>query len=124
MRLETERALRADDPGLPTELPTAFVDKNNPLILQVALDTPLRQTFDYLLPVDVERPAADGPAADGRVPGSPLKPGIRVRVPFGRRHLIGILVGISRSSSVPRAKLKPALEIVDEGAVFDPVTFD
>jgi primosomal protein N' (replication factor Y) len=100
------------------------VDKNTPLILKVALDTPLRRNFDYLLPVDYEHSAADGPAAHARVSVPELKPGVRVRVPFGRRHLIGILVATSRSSSVPRAKLKPALEIVDEGAVFDPVTFD
>ena len=49
---------------------------------------------------------------------------MRVRVPFGRRHLIGILIGVSHSSAVPQAKLKPALEIVDHRAVFDPVTFD
>ncbi len=110
------------------------MDKNNPLILQVALDTPLRRTFDYLPPADFECPAADGPATDapaaegpatdgrGSLPG--LKPGVRVRVPFGRRRLIGILVGTSQSSSVPRAKLKPALEIMDDRAVFDPVIFD
>ncbi|HLN49929.1 MAG TPA: primosomal protein N' [Steroidobacteraceae bacterium] len=100
------------------------MDKNNPLILQVALDTPLRRTFDYLLPVDAQPPAAEGPATHDRVAWSELRPGIRVRVPFGRRHLIGILVATSQSSSVPRAKLKPALEIVDEAAVFDPATFD
>jgi len=43
MRLETEPALRVDDPGLPTELPTGFVDKNNALILKIALDTPLTE---------------------------------------------------------------------------------
>src|ERR1700690_322439 len=124
MRLETERALRVDDPGLPTELPTGFVDKNNPLILQVALDTPLRRTFDYVAPVNCNHPTADGPA--GLAPDSlaTLPPGVRLRVPFGRRHLIGILVGTSRNSSVPRAKLKSAMEIVDNRAVFDPVTFD
>ncbi len=116
MRLETESALRSDDPGLPTELPTGFVDKNNPLILKVALDTPLRQTFDYLLPV-----ACQDAAAHSR---PELEPGIRVRVPFHRRHLIGILVATSQSSAVPRAKLKPALEILDDRPVFDPVTFD
>ena len=124
MRLETERALSPDDPGLLTELPTDFVDKNNPLILQVALDTPLRRTFDYLAPAGFERTTADGPAGLDLDSLPPVKPGVRVRVPFGRRHLIGILVGTSRSSSVPRAKLKSAMEIVDHRAVFDPVTFD
>src|SRR5476649_93796 len=104
MRLETERALRPDGPGLLTELPTDFVDKNNPLILRVALDTPLRRTFDYLAPAGFEGPITDGPAGLDPDSSPPLKPGLRVRVPFGRRHLIGILIGTSRSSSVPTAK--------------------
>jgi primosomal protein N' (replication factor Y) (superfamily II helicase) len=94
------------------------------VILQVALDTPLRRVFDYLPPAGFDRQGSDGPAADDPQSRYRLTPGVRVRVPFGRRLLIGILVGTSRSSSVPRAKLKPALEIVDDQAVFDPVTFD
>jgi len=99
------------------------VDKNNALILKVALDTPLRRTFDYLAPVDGGQPTADGSGL-GPDCGPRPEPGIRVRVPFGRRHLIGILIGVSHSSSVPKAKLKPALEFVDHRAVFDPVTFE
>jgi primosomal protein N' (replication factor Y) (superfamily II helicase) len=90
------------------------VDKRVPLILQVALDTPLRRVFDYLPPAELGRPGAT----------DPLQPGVRVRVPFGRRRLVGILTGTSASSSIASAKLKPALEILDERPVFDAVTFD
>jgi len=83
------------------------------LILQIALDTPLRRAFDYL-PPDGSRVGA-APAAT---------PGVRVRVPFGRRQLIGILLGTGADSAVAAAKLKPALEILDERPVFDPATFD
>jgi primosomal protein N' (replication factor Y) len=85
------------------------VDKN-PLILQIAIDTPLRQVFDYLPPTTLgqERP--------------PL--GVRVLVPFGRQRLIGILVGIVAESAVPALKLKSALEFLDESPVYDPVTFE
>jgi len=79
------------------------------LILQIALDTPVRRVFDYLPPVD----------ASDKAP----KPGVRVRVPFGRRQLIGVLVGIAPGSRVPSAKLKAVLDIIDEEPVFDPVTF-
>jgi primosomal protein N' (replication factor Y) (superfamily II helicase) len=75
------------------------------VILQIALDTPVRRVFDYVWP--------DAP---------PL--GVRVRVPFGRRHLIGVLVGTALDSSVPAAKLKAALQILDARPVFDPVTFE
>jgi primosomal protein N' (replication factor Y) (superfamily II helicase) len=87
------------------------VDKGSALILQVALDMPLRRVFDYLPPA----------GWDG---GETLKVGVRVRVPFGRRRLIGILVAIPAQSSVPPLKLKAALEILDHEPVLDPVTFD
>jgi primosomal protein N' (replication factor Y) (superfamily II helicase) len=45
-------------------------------------------------------------------------------VPFGRRQLVGILIGTSVSSVIAAAKLKPALEILDTQPVFDAVTFD
>jgi primosomal protein N' (replication factor Y) len=84
------------------------------LILQVALDTPLRRVFDYLPPAgsdDLER------CGD-------LKPGIRLRVPFGRREMVGILVGVAGQSEIAQAKLKPAVAFLDAQPVFDAVTFE
>jgi primosomal protein N' (replication factor Y) len=77
------------------------------VILKIALDTPLRRLFDYLPP-----------------PGLTLDPplGVRVLVPFGRRRLIGVLLAVSGDSSLPAAKLRPALDLLDESPVFDPVT--
>ena len=83
------------------------------MILQVALDTPLRRVFDYL-PLGS---AGEHGAAEPRA-------GVRVRVPFGRRQLIGILVGTSQASSIPIAKLRPIIEVLDEEPVFDPVSFE
>jgi len=80
------------------------------LILQIALDTPLRRVFDYLPPVQ-------------SLHGS-LRPGVRVRVPFGRRQIVGILVGTAPGSLLDPAKLKRALEVLDEMPVFDAVTFE
>jgi primosomal protein N' (replication factor Y) (superfamily II helicase) len=80
------------------------------MILQVAIDTPLRQVFDYLAPASQAR---DIP---------PL--GVRVSVPFGRQRLIGILVGVASESAVPELKLKSALGFLDDRPVYDPVTFD
>ncbi|HUO19916.1 MAG TPA: primosomal protein N' [Steroidobacteraceae bacterium] len=84
------------------------------MILKVALDTPLRRVFDYL------PPAAGGEITAARQ----ISPGLRVRVPFGRRQAVGIIVQTVRDSSIAPAKLKRAHEILDERAVFDPVTFD
>jgi primosomal protein N' (replication factor Y) len=90
------------------------VDKRITLILQIALDTPLRRVFDYRPPKD----ACDSPAW-----GNP-KLGVRVRVPFGRRQLVGVLVGVAQDSPIASAKLKHAGQILDEEAIFDPVTFE
>jgi len=79
------------------------------LILRLALPSPLRRLFDYLPPA-------------GTVPTG-LQPGMRVRVPFGRRELIGILVEVDTQSEVPAAKLKPALQLLDAQSPVPPAFF-
>jgi primosomal protein N' (replication factor Y) len=85
------------------------------MILQIALDTPLRRVFDYKAPELI--PGAVQGRENPRL-------GVRVRVPFGRRQMIGILVGIAVESMVPAGKLKSALAILDSEPILDPVTFD
>ena len=97
-------------PGFSTDLSTSAVDKSTAVILQVALDTPLRRAFDYLPP---PRQSAGRYA---RGPGC--------WVPFGRRRLLGVLVGVSPSSTIPDTSSRPSHEILDEAPVFDPVTFE
>ena len=84
------------------------------MILQIALDTPLRRVFDY-------RPPAEF-AGQGAHEAPPL--GVRVRVPFGRRQLVGILVGVASESDIAAPKLKAVLGILDQFPILDPVTFD
>jgi primosomal protein N' (replication factor Y) len=86
------------------------VDKRRQVILRIALDTPLRRVFDYL------------PPAAGT--DSAASPGVRVRVPFGRRQVVGVLVEVAADSPIDAAKLKCALEILDSRPVFDAVTFE
>ena len=73
-------------------------------MVRVALDTPLRRLFDYL------------PARDATFDP---QPGARVRVPFGRQRLVGVVHSWAASSDVPREKLKPLLEILDAEPVID-----
>lgn len=73
-------------------------------VLQVALQTPLRKTFDYLPPVDTTI--------------DQLKIGARIKVPFGRRESIGILIKISNDSAIAPQRLKRALEILDKEPLF------
>jgi len=75
-----------------------------PLILRIALDAPLRRLFDYLPPASLLREP---------------RPGVRVRVPFGRQRLVGVLLEIAEHSEVPVDNLRPALEILDDEPVLD-----
>lgn len=79
-------------------------------ILRVAVDTPLRRLFDYLPP-------------PGHDTGPPVR-GVRVRVPFGRQRLVGVLMEIADRSDVPAAKLRPALEILDSQPAIDATILD
>ncbi len=75
------------------------------MILQVAiLAVPLRRTFDYLPPKNIDPDT--------------LKPGIRLRVPFGRQQRIGILLSIQSNSNFAINKLKPVDEIIDPQPLF------
>ena len=71
-----------------------------PLILRLALPSPLRRLFDYLPP-------------KGAVEEQ-LRPGVRLRVPFGRREVIGVLIEVAQETEVPPDKLRKALQLLDE----------
>ncbi|HLY52675.1 MAG TPA: primosomal protein N', partial [Steroidobacteraceae bacterium] len=77
-----------------------------PQFFRVALETPLRRLFDYL------PPAAGAPSAPA--------PGMRVRVPFGRRRLIGLVVEVASETEVPAERLKPILEVLDDRPLLEP----
>ncbi|HUO81621.1 MAG TPA: primosomal protein N' [Gammaproteobacteria bacterium] len=74
-----------------------------PSILRVAVDVPLNRYFDYLAP-------AGGPR---------LKPGVRVRVPFGRRRTVGVLVGTRAQSDIGAERLKPVIEALDAAPIIE-----
>lgn len=74
------------------------------MILRIALPTPLHRLFDYYLP-EALQPA---PAA-----------GCRVRVTFGSRTLIGLVVAQPDSSDLPLARLKNIEAVLDREPVLD-----
>ena len=77
--------------------------------LRLAIDTPLRRTFDYL-------PPAEGAPAGG------WQPGLRMAVPFGRGEAVGVLLEAAATTEVPAAKLRHALATLDNVPVLDEVT--
>lgn len=78
-----------------------------PPVLKIALPVPLYQYFEYRPP--------PGTAFDN------IQVGVRVRVPFGKRTLTGIVVEKCPGSSLAPDKLKTVQEILDTEPVFDPV---
>ncbi len=75
-------------------------------LLRIAVPAPLHQCFDYL------------PQADWDI--NQLQPGIRLRVPFGKRETIGILTDIIQTSTVPQHQLKHAIEVLDTSPILSP----
>ncbi|MCG6866452.1 MAG: primosomal protein N' [Thiogranum sp.] len=76
-----------------------------PIIVEVAVPSPLYRSFDYRLP----------PAVAAAPP-----PGTRVLVPFGRQQLVGMVLGTRQHSDLAPGKLKAVSEILDAEPVFDP----
>jgi primosomal protein N' (replication factor Y) len=72
-------------------------------VLKVAVNVPLSQLFDYLPPAGAPCP----------VPGS------RVRVPFGRRSEVGLVIALADSSDLPAAKIRRVTEVLDREALLD-----
>jgi primosomal protein N' (replication factor Y) len=71
-------------------------DKKN--ILKVAINVPLSRAFDYLPPVDSALPA----------------PGCRVRVPFGTRQQVGLVMEHAASTDLPRGKIRRCSAVLDD----------
>jgi primosomal protein N' (replication factor Y) len=74
--------------------------------LQIALPVPLRRCFEYSLPEVYSK--------------EKLVLGARIKVPFGRQVLIGILLEVGTISQFDPNKVKPILEILDSESIFHP----
>lgn len=72
------------------------------MLIQVALPVPIDSVFDYRVVSDA-LPAI----------------GCRVRVPFGARKLVGIVVAHIEHSQLTQNAIKPVLDILDERPIVD-----
>ncbi len=82
------------------------MDHSKPIILEVVLPTPVRRSFDYLLPKDWSTTRE-------------LKPGCRVKVQFGPSKRIAMIVRIKDSSTLDLSKIKPCIQILDDVPLLD-----
>ena len=75
----------------------------NATVFEIAVPTPLYRTFDYL-------PPASNTTAR-------LCAGMRVRVPFGRTHAIGVVLSQKNQSHIEKSRLKKISAVLDEQAL-------
>jgi primosomal protein N' (replication factor Y) len=68
-------------------------------IVRVALDVPLSTLFDYTV--------AEGIA---------VETGSRVIVPFGRRQMVGVVMGCVATTDVPPERIKPVVQVLRDSA--------
>jgi len=73
-------------------------------IVSIAIPAPLRRVFDY--------------AVAGADPAT-LRPGVRVRVPFGRREQIGVVLETPREVAAPEFECKPVGAVLDAEPLLD-----
>ena len=66
-------------------------------IVRVALDVPLSTLFDYILSVDLS-----------------VNVGQRVLVPFGRKHVVGIVMGLTDGSDLATERIKPVAQVLND----------
>jgi primosomal protein N' (replication factor Y) len=74
-------------------------------VLRVAIDTPLYTGFDYYAPKGLD--AREIPV------------GARLRVPFGRREVTGLVIGHAQESALPPERLRAALRVLDAEPLLD-----
>ena len=72
-------------------------------VFRLAIASPLRRLFDYSPPPELD---------STRI--RQLRPGLRVRVPFGAREVAGVLVEVAEETTVPQAKLRAAITLIDD----------
>src|SRR5438128_3429246 len=73
-------------------------------ILQVAVPTLMRTTLDYLPPPLLKS----------------FAPGVRVLVPFRNKEVVGILMNVVNETSLDPAKIKSAIEVLDDEPILSP----
>ena len=78
-------------------------------VINVAIQGPFSQGFDYLI---------DSPAAKQAMAGK------RVKIPFRKKTTVGIILDIKEKSDFPENKLLRVIEIMDDTPVFDKQTLE
>jgi primosomal protein N' (replication factor Y) len=84
--------------------------QTGPIILRVAVPSPLRRTFDYIFPEKLKT----------KLEGDLPVVGSRVTVEFGRRTLVALIIEVTDRSDIALEKLKPVNDILDLSPILSP----
>lgn len=103
-----EREFESGRSELESEGVSAPTLETSETIVEIALPCPLYQGFDYRFP---------------SILGSPQL-GVRVRVNFGNRTMIGVVIAIKNQSNVPADKLKDVEVLLDTTPALSPDLFE
>jgi primosomal protein N' (replication factor Y) len=76
---------------------------------EVAVPVPLRRTFHYRIPAAL---------------AGAIAPGVRVRVPFGARRVIGVVVGLAETTDAPPASVKEIEKALDAEPALPPALLE
>ncbi|WP_298771546.1 primosomal protein N' [uncultured Shewanella sp.] len=68
------------------------------LFVEVALPVPLRKNFTYQVPASIT---------------TSLQKGLRVKVPFGRQQMIGLIIGITEHCDLKPQQIKSIITLID-----------
>jgi primosomal protein N' (replication factor Y) (superfamily II helicase) len=77
-------------------------------VVKVAISAPLHRLFDYL------------PPKGYRDKLDKLAQGMRVKVPFGRREVMGFIIRIADTTELPQERLKPISTLLDTQPLLPP----
>ena len=77
-------------------------------VFRIALPVPTREVYDYLPKSNYQ--------------SEQLEPGLRFLVPFGKRKLVGVLVGVNQGSDLPASRLRKVISCLDEKPQLCPTT--
>lgn len=93
--------------GMKEQLTSKEMSDFSGTLIEVALPCPLYRGFDYLCPAELGTPTL----------------GARVKLFFGHRPMIGVVIAIKEKSDLPMDKLRNIEELLDSAPVLSPDLF-
>lgn len=99
-------------------MPTATTCRYQGVIIRVAIPSPLRRLFDYL------PPKSSALSVDKEFDPASIPVGTRVKVPFGRRSVVGVVMAVEQGSELAESRLRAITAVLDSDPLFSAGLFN